>query len=89
MIRTILLCCVLLGGCGAACPVINVVADAAKTACPVVVEYLGEDGQVYKIQVPRELVLQTAAVAAQKQGLAAPKGSPAEASGVIEPPVEK
>jgi hypothetical protein len=68
--------------------VINVVADAAKTACPVVVEYLGEDGQTYRVQVPREMVLQTAAVAAQKQGVARPKGVTDETSGIIEPPAE-
>lgn len=70
-----------ISGCGAACPII----DLAAKACPVVVAYLGEDGVKHSVELPPDLMTQATAVAASKQGLAPPKGTDTS-SGVIEAP---
>lgn len=72
-----------ISGCGAACPII----DLAAKACPVVVAYLGEDGVKHSVTLPPDLMTQATAVAASKQGIAPPKGTASDSSGVIEPPV--
>lgn len=62
-----LLCLVLVSlafGCGAVCPIINM----ANEACPVVVEYLGEDGKTHQVSIPAEHV-NAAVAAATKQGV--------------------
>jgi hypothetical protein len=63
----------LLTGCAATCPVVNLVADVAKQACPTVVEYLGEDGKVHRVQVSRQEMKAVATKSAKKAGLPAAK----------------
>jgi len=57
-------------GCAAVCPVIQLAAEA----CPVVVEYLGEDGKSHQVTVPKDYVVEAVAAAASKQGVSPPKG---------------
>jgi hypothetical protein len=69
-----LLCLVLVAvasGCAAVCPVIQLAAEA----CPVVVEYLGEDGKSHQVTVPKDYVVEAVAAAAAKQGVSPPKGA--------------
>jgi hypothetical protein len=72
-------------GCAATCPVIRTIADA----CPVIVEYLGEDGQKHQVQVPTDMVMQVTAMAAMRQGVAAPRGAAPAESDVIEAPSQE
>jgi hypothetical protein len=62
-------------GCATICPILNVVADTAKEACPIVVEYLDDDGKKHQVAVPREVMLGAVKNAAVKAGLPSPKGS--------------
>ena len=59
-------------GCAATCPIINVATDIAKDACPVVVEYLSEDGEKHSVVLDREEIKAAAAQQAAKQGAPAP-----------------
>ena len=72
---SILLVSFLATGCGAACPIISLAADA----CPVVVEFIGEDGQKHSVQLPKESLQEPVAAAAMKAGVAGPKGAPSAA----------
>jgi len=81
--RLAILLGLVISGCGAACPII----DLAAKACPVVVAYLGTDGVQHKVTLPADLMTQATAVAASKQGVSPPKGMTQDSSGIIEAPV--
>lgn len=52
-VASVVVCLGGLQACSATCPVLNVVADVAKSSCPVVVEYVGEDGVTHKLSIDR------------------------------------
>lgn len=62
-----------LAGCKNICPVVNVAADGAKQACPLVIEYIDESGKTQKVTVPADEVRDLAAVEAVKAGKPLPK----------------
>lgn len=71
----IVVAAVALTGCATICPILNVVADTAKDACPIVVEYLDSDGKKQQVQIPREFVMGAVENAALKSGKPLPKGA--------------
>jgi len=67
----ILIALVGISGCAAVCPVIQLAAEA----CPVVVEYIGEDGKTHQVKVPKDDVVEAVGAEAAKQGVSPPKGA--------------